>query len=251
MQQRKECLLVQSKEFPYLHVKGESYEAFRLECKLAEQTDALKVAFADLREDTFRNLSELGQFSDVRRHFKRLVDIADCHLDTFEELEDALCQNYCSWFNYDILKEIRKKFLFPGGKSDEALQTYEEKCSGYCRRRCFESPQSFHPKPVSTNLKSLVFKIDESFDKFTLEQVRKITTLVTNVINCPNYAVYVRSVKEGCVEVSCNILSHAAVNHLDHNQISQLRQNSIVSFKIEDEELMKVSAVYVYWLYAN
>lgn len=231
----------QSKEFFELIVPGSSYEASLLECKLAKDTRTMQFAFAELRENTFRKLCKSCRFKLVLQHVKRLVDIGEHNVKTYEELEDVLCQSYCSWFNYDILKEVRRKFLYSGGKSDKALQNYEETFFSYCKRRCFKSPCTFHPKPASTNLKSLVFKIDECFDEYTLKDVLKIRSTVIDVIQCPEYAVYVRSVQEGCVEVSCNILPQAAVSHLNQSQISQLRRNDIVSFKIENEELMEVS----------
>lgn len=232
-----------SKGFPYLNVEKESYEQFLLECTLSKQSKDMNFAFAKLREDTFRHLSQSKSciLDDVRRHFKRLVGIVDCCVTTYEELEDALCASYCSWFNFDILKEIRKTFLFPDGGIDEVLQCYEDKVLSYCSRRCFESPRRFHPSPSSTTMKSLVFKIDKNFDKYALNDVRNTTATVINVIKCPKYAVYVRSVQEGCVEVSCSMLPEVVVNHLDQNQICQLKESGIISLKIEGKELMKVS----------
>ena len=248
------------KNFPWLKVEGEgedSYESGQLKWLLNEQTKAVSIAFVNLQEDTFQNLSKMA-FKDVRRHIKRLVSTGNyndsilccsssttsCIRETkdYEELEDVLCQNFCSWFNYAIIKEIRKKYLFQDTNLDSALQIYEEKFSHYCRRRCFESPESFHPKPVSTNMKSLVFKIDKDFHECTLDQIPKIRNTVASVINCPEYAVYVKSVKEGCVEVYCYILPQVALSHLNQEQISQLKKSGIFSFKIEGRELMEVRA---------
>ena len=229
--------------FPFLEVHGESYEATQLDYFLKEQTENIKFGFADLREDTFQELKISVPFDNVQQHIKRLTESKPdgCvgKSSNFRELEDSLCQNYCSWFNYKIIKEIRKKYLFPNSQ-DKVLECYEEKLSIYCKRRCFESSQSFHPKPVSQNMKTLVFKVEKSFHEYTLEQVNKITHKVASVINCPEYAIYVRSLREGCVEVSCYILSQAALSHLNQDQISQLRYHDIVSLKIEGIELTEV-----------
>ena len=248
-----------SSSFPWLSVNGESYESFMLENSLIEQTERLTRAFMELRKDTFDSFQRKGiKFEDVRRHIKRLVGTGNyenivpvstspatsCISSTtdYDELEDVLFQKYCSWFNYAIVKEIREEFKFADeNKEDVALKDYEDKFLSYCKRRCFESPQKFHPEPICASLKPLVFKIEEKFGEYTLNQVRKMTTTVASVIKCPEYAIYVKSVEEGCVEVSCHILSFAAIDHLSQHQISQLQEHKIFSFKIDDWELMPVS----------
>ena len=211
--------------------------------------------------DTFQRLMQSKvHFSDVRQHIKRLVRFGMyvepvqtpnsklttpcCIKDTtnYEELEDILCQNYCSWFNYDVLKEIREKFLFDDANEDDALKCYEDEFFSYCKRRCFESPLKLHPEPDSPHMKSLVFKIDEHFESCTLEKVDHMTTTVARIVNIPHYAIYVKSVREGCIEVSCYVLpQYAEIHQLDEKQMSELRTHKITSFKIENREILSVS----------
>ena len=225
------------------------------EYSLSKETEDMKVAFVDLLEDTFQNLKKTVPFDDVRWHVKRLVKTGNYNDSIFcrssltmsvientkdyEQLEDVLTQNFCSWFNYDIILEIRKKYLFQDADDDSTLQNYEEKFTFYCKRRCYESSTHFFPKP-DADLKSLVFKIDKHFSECKLHQIHKIRYKVASIISCPEYAIYVKSVKEGCIRVSCYILPHFAVSHLNHEQIKQLKENDIVSFKIEGVELMEV-----------
>ena len=249
-----------TKEFPFLDVQGVSFEADMVKFSLIKQTQDIRKAFADFREDTFKQLSRKCAYSDVRRYVQRLVhpenheypylrdkahrgDKSVKNANDYEQLEDVLCDNYCSWFNYYILKELRSKFLTEDSEIDEGLQKYEEKFSSYCNHRCFESPQYFHPKPVNEEMKTLVFKVEQNFHEFTQNQVHHIKGIVASVINCPRYAVYVKSVQEGCVEVSCYILQQfAVINHLSQDQISTLKDVNIVSLKISDKELIPVSS---------
>ena len=159
---------------------------------------------------------------------------------TLEQLEDVLMQYY-SWFNFALLKDLRQNFLFPEG-TDDPLQKYETKFFQYCRRRCFESPLPLHRRPISVNLTSLVFKVDKIFGDYKLIDVQQITEIVADVINSPKHAIYVKSVKDGCVEVSCYILPQFQLRQLSDLQISQLKENDIFSFKMDDKELMPVSA---------
>ena len=248
------------KEFPFLDIQGASFEADMVKFSLQKQTQEIRKSFAEFREDTFKRLSSKCPYRDVQRYVQRLVypenqeypylrdkahrgENSVKNANDYEEFEDVLCDSYCSWFNYDILKELRSKFLIEDSEIDEGLRKYEEKFSSYCNHRCFESPQSFHPKPVNEEMKTLVFKVEQNFHEFTQNQVHHIKGIVASVINCPRYAVYVKSVQEGCVEVSCYILPQFATNKsLSQSQISTLKDIDIVSLKINDKELMPVSS---------
>ena len=229
-----------------------SYDKILLKHMLKEGTDKIMRAYVELVDDTFRRLIDIP-FKDVQLYVAQLLykNVQLCPLMTqpcciedatdYEKLEKAICQNYCSWFNYAMLKELRKKFLFADTSEDAALKCYEERYSSYCKRRCFESPQKLHPQPISPYYKSLVFKIDEMLGSYTLEKVREITATVASIIKCPEYAVYVKSVKEGCVvsEVFCYVLpQYAPIGHLKDDQISQLRSHKITSLRIEDQEFL-------------
>ena len=241
--------------FHSLCLPKSSYEELQLDLTLSKQSEVILEKFADVAVNTFEELSKIA-FEDAQRYTNHLVStgiydsavfshepITNCISETtsHKELEKELMENYYSWFNFAMIKNLRKKFLFRD-KDDKLMQSYEDEFSQYCRRRCFESPLSFHPRPVSTNLKSLVFKTDANYGKYTLLQARKITVTVASIINSPDHAIYVESVKEGCVEVSCYILPQFVLKHLNDLQISQLKENNIFSFKIEDKELMPVSA---------
>ena len=240
--------------YPYLSLPSNSYEALQLETKLSKQSEIISKEFADVAYDTFQRLSKIA-FDDVQRYTKHVVstgnykkEVSGLQADTsciaatssHKQLEDLLMQNYYSWFNFSVIKDLRKKFLFPV-ENDEVLQSYMGKLSLYCKRRCFESPLSFHPRPVSANLRSLIFKVDSMFGDYKLLDVQKIYTIVADVIKSPKHAIYVKSVNEGCVEVSCYILPQFEVDHLSEVQISQLKDHNIFSFKMEDKELMPVS----------
>ena len=248
-----------TKDFPSYCVCGQPYELCSMDAALKKRTHKIMQDYVELVADTFQRLKDIIAFKDVQLHVQRLVtytriyeNVQLCPLTTqpcciedatdYEKLEKVICQNYCSWFNYAMLKELRKKFLFADTSEDAALKCYEERYSSYCKRRCFESPLTLHPRPSSPHMKSLVFKIDEMFGSYTLEKVHEITATVASIIKCPKYAIYVKSVKEGCVEVFCYVLpQYAAIGHLKDDQISQLQHHKIISLKIEDQELLNVS----------
>ena len=245
------CQKSEKEKFQYLNLPPDSYEALiKLDLTLSSQSGAIKSEFGKVVVDTFKRL-RTKPFEEVQLETKVLVctknydteifchkPATNCIVGTTDhnQLEDALMQNYFSWFNFAIIKVLRNKFLFPDG-NDEVLQDYEEKFSYYCIRRCFESPKTFHPKPLE-NLTSLVFKVEEDFWKYALHQVKKVIATVAKVINAPSHALYVKSIEEGCVEVSCYILPQFQPSCLKEIQISQLKDHNISSFKVNGMELI-------------
>lgn len=194
------------REFPHLDIQGDSYEAQCLEQTLTDQTHEIGLEFAGLLRDTFDRLTQLSDqtFHHVQQHIKRLISpatyghmfimsdqkgdiITIATANDYMQLEDALLKSYCSWFNFGIITEIRKAFLFSDTDNDQAFSRYECKFSAYCKRRCFESPKTFHPIPQGR--KTLVFKIDKDFQNFTLKEVQHIKKMVVTIIDCPQYAV--------------------------------------------------------------
>ena len=247
------------REFPHLEIEGDSYEVCRLEQTLSKQTQDIGIEFTGLLMNTFDMLKSRNiQFRDVQQHVKRLISpaaygqqfqinsnicgITVAKATDYMQLEDALLDGYCSWFNFGIITEIRRRFLRPDPENDKPLVTYKEKFSSYCNRRCFESPKTFHPLPLSGS-KSLVFKVEKNFRKFTLNQVQHITETVAAIIDCPQYAVYVTSVQEGCVEVVGWMLSSMTVTSLTQNQINQLKRQCILSLNLESIQLIPVSHI--------
>ena len=159
------------------------------------------------------------------------------------ELHDVLIESWCSWFNHGIIAELRKNFLHTNS-DDCVLEEYRKNFNTFCERQCFLPPKLLHPVTESLDTKALAFKIEEDFYKTTLSHVLHVKGSVAKILGCPPHAINVCTVKEGCIEVHCCILLVVDVDHLSEGQVTQLRQLNIISFKIDEEELMpqKVSS---------
>ena len=238
-----------SKRYPYLEVRGEPYET-DIEIYLEEQSDKMRDSFANLMYDTIKQLQESVSvpFSDIRGYVKllaagkagydRIKNAEDLH-----ELQDALIETCCSWFNHGIIAKLRKAFLHKNS-DDQILKEYTADFEIYCKRRCFESPADLHPEIDSSSnmiMKALVFKVEQDFHTSTLTDILLVKRAVAKILGCPPHAINVCSVKEGCTEVHCQVLPIADISRISDQQLAQLSQQDIISFKVEGVELMRVS----------
>ena len=249
----KECKK-HTKKYPYLEVRGEPYET-DIEIYLEEDTEKMRYNFAVLMQNTRKQLQEgvAVPYSDVQGYVKLLV-AGKAEYDTiknakdFFELQDALIETCCSWFNHGIIVEIRKAFLHMN-PSDSVLDKYTNDFDAYCKRRCFESPVALHPESTESTestSQALVFKIEKDFYTSTLTDILQVKKAVAKILGCPPHSINVCSVKEGCIEVHCHVLPVAVINHLSNEQVTQLSKLNVISFKLEGEELLAVSpAVYI------
>ena len=236
-------------QYPYLEVRGEPYES-DIEIYLVEQTEIMRDSFVNLMQDTRFQLqaSTTTPYGEIQAYIKLLV-AGKAEYDKIKyarnllELQDALIETCCSWFNHGIIAKIRKNFLHKNER-DNILEKYTQHFDTYCKRRCFESPAMLHlEKKSSTESTSqtLVFKVERDFYATTLTDILQVKRALAKILHCEPHAINVCTVKEGCIEVHCHILPIGAISDISTQQIVELKQLDIISFKLEGEELMPVS----------
>ena len=104
---------------------------------------------------------------------------------SFFELEEVLLEHVCSWFNYEIIAEMRKEFLRL--KDDHVLEDYIKDFNAYCERCCFRSPETLHPDNESNP--SFIFKIEKDFYTSTLAEVVYIKRTIAKIVGCPPHSI--------------------------------------------------------------
>lgn len=239
-----------SKQYPYLDFRGEQYE-MDIQIYLEEQTDKMRYSFATLMQDTRKHLQELlvtTPYSDIQGYVKLLVagkagyERIKNAKDLFE-LQDALIETCCSWFNHAIIGKIRKAFLHKNSP-DQIMEEYLQEFEQYCKRRCFESPTVLHPETESSEepeIQALVFKVELDFHSSTLTDILQVKRAVAKILGCPPHAINVCMVKEGCIEVQCYVLPIAAIRYLSDKQVTELQRLNISSFIVDTKDLLQVS----------
>ena len=236
--------------YPYLKVRGEPYET-DIEIYLEEQTETMRDSFVNLMQDTRLQLqaSTTISYGEIQAYVKLLV-AGKAEYDAIKnaknlfELQDALIETCCSWFNNGIIAKIRKNFLHKN-TCDEILDGYTNDFNTYCKCRCFESPAMLHLERqpnhrAESKSQALVFKVERDFYTTTLTDVLQVKRSLAKIIRCEPHAINVCTVKEGCTEVHCQVLPAGAIRGITTQQFVELKRLGIVSFRVDGEELLPV-----------
>ena len=242
----KMCGSKRTSQYPYLEVRGEPYET-DVEIYLVEQTETMRDSFVNLMQDTRRQLQAIP-YGEVQAYTKLLVAGKTAEYDKIKnaknlfELQDALIETCCSWFNHDIIAKIRKNFLHKNAY-DNILEKYVQDFDTYCKRRCFECPTILHLETgESTASKSksqaLVFKVEKDFHTTTLTDILQVKRALARILRCEPHAINVCTVKEGCIEVHCQLLPAGKIRSISIQQVVDLKELGVTSFKLEGKELM-------------
>lgn len=236
-------------QYPYLEVRGEPYES-DIEIYLVEQTETMRDSFVNLMQDTRMQLQSSATISygEVQAYVKLLVaGKAEYgkikNAKNWLELQDGLIETCCSWFNHGIIAKIRKNFLHKNA-CDTILEKYTQDFDIYCKRRCFETPTVLHLERESITAESksqaLVFKVEKDFYTTTLTDILQVKRALAKILRCEPHTINVCTVNEGCIEVCCQILPVGAIRSISIQQVVELKQLGITSFKLEGKELMPV-----------
>ena len=236
--------------YPYLEVQGEPYES-DIEIYLVEQTETMRDSFVNLMQDTRMQLqvSATISYGEIQAYVKLLV-AGKAEYDKIKntknllELQDGLIETCCSWFNHGIIAKIRKNFLHKNA-CDTILEKYTQDFDIYCKRRCFEAPTALHLETESSTAESksqaLVFKVEKDFYTTTLTDILQVKRAVAKILRREPHTINVCAVKEGCIEVYCQILPAGAIRSISIQQVAELKQLGITLFKLDGKELMPVS----------
>ena len=157
---------------------------------------------------------------------------------TFEELRKYLHRNYCSWFNYELIAVVRKRFLFNAAEQDEEMNTYKKTLKQFLNRRCFLYLNDVGPSPHGDHTQ-VVCKVDIDFQKLHPKQIEELRLLVTEHLDMPKYSITLKRVREGCTELVFR--APACLEELDQlrpDQILELRENKFLEITIGGRPLL-------------
>ena len=227
--------------------KEMSYSLFK-EC-VEKETVKVHAHFSDFVTDTFKELSLCVNFDDLKKYTSKLLAIQPSLIDfrpsDFDELESYLFTNICSWFNYELILQLRRRFLNPNGKNDTVVEKYEALLQNYIKRRCFLYTEDFGP--LKTHIKCSVVTckiVSLEFQKLTDKQIKQKKLLFLQIMeSIPSFVATVKQVKEGCVELVLSIPAALMKDvTLTDEKIQQLKKNGFSDVTVDEKSLFKVSA---------
>ena len=141
-----------------------------------------------------------------------------------------ILKDYYSWFNFDLIEDIIEEF----GSNDVALKRelcdYKDRMKQYCDKRLLkdsDSPNAFGEH--RDNAKPCIFKIDEEWETMRFSELKTIKTIICDVLGLKGVALFLRTVSNGCVELTFDIPEHVAnvVFPLSKDQVGALKAHGI------------------------
>ena len=152
-------------------------------------------------------------------------------LDVYDVFE--MIRDYYSWVNYRLLENIIDTFLDTNKLIRNKLKKYEDQYKKYCKERVCKIKKNLFMRLFmrlfSSRGTDIVFKIDEKWDEIRMERIETIRDRINMVLNLKSYTLSLKTVRNGCVEVTFEIPEHVAdvVLPLTEDQVQILKQHSI------------------------
>ena len=144
-----------------------------------------------------------------------------CHNinDIFTEIK-----GYYSWFNYFLIQKIIKTFCRHDNDINQMIEDYKHKMKRYSKNRvCRVSQNGFNF--LRKDRLPIVFKIDKKWDTMRVSAINTITATIRQVLNLRESTICLRTVSNGCVELTYDLPEHVAdiVFPLPEAQMTTLR----------------------------
>ena len=241
--------------FPKLEIYGiPSDDIDYIEMELLHQSKILHRSFCELVMDTFSEM--LTKSVDIQKvivYLKLLLkpkwylpssssQVVDCldDLETFDDIGVHLTkQQYCSSFDYELIEDLRKKYLF--ASSDSFLDDYKTKFKVYVSQRCFiyqhdEGPWPKHQVKVKC-------KLDLEYNQLSHTVIKHLKYVFANILGSPNYHLCFKQAREGCTELIFGAPPYfGEIHQLSKYQKSQLKAHDFLKVIIMEQNLLEVDS---------
>ncbi len=205
------------------------------ESDLENKTEKMKHKFAVLVTSVSMALKREGvTTNDLTFHLRELRSVRSDHIEAnqvcyfgnafMQQIEEE-CENdvgkvlpaiqKCySWINVALIESIIDAFL----NNDEGIQalwaSYQSHYKEYCTERVCKIPMPlngsrFLPRLLQKST-TIAFKIDCEWDNIRLDRLNSIRASIQRLLDLQPYTLYLRSVKQGCVELVFEVPQHVA-----------------------------------------
>ena len=206
---------------PFLDAENlKDWEKDTLKGRLLEESEDMMFAFQKLVTITSRSLTQrqvtpddLMECLTALGGLEPSLKVKTTPFDNrWEEMEKAgsirqcinIIRDYLSFFNYRTIEHIIEGLGTDKDRSE--LKRYKEKLAEYCRRRVFECPPKVFGLPSKSDHFAVV-KLDGKLEQYTLEQIQRFQSKLSNIISIPQYALQLISVERGCMLLTFQIPS--------------------------------------------
>ena len=156
-------------------------------------------------------------------------------LQDFYELSYYLQERYCTWYNYDLIADLRTKFLYCREK-DLKLENYESEFKDIVDRRCFLYLDNGGETPKYQT--EVVCKVDIDCKELSQPLIEHLMSVFANAIGLGKYHLVFKKVIEGCTELVFRAPQYIMkLKMLSAYQLRSLREHDIIAVRIGDQYL--------------
>ena len=210
-----ECLtLCDANSYPELNLKEGANRRRINKAQLYMERSVLAEETRKLKEDKFVDFKmELHErLQDVPGVVSRLQILLNIESSDYDSLFRQAAKD-ADFINYEPLEKIVKHCARGNGAAEKLLKDYQDAFHVFAQRRVFSfSEGSLETRtPIQVGKVILQIKIEEDFRRFLLDRIQQFKTFVKKILNLDDQAqLFVRSVREGCVELTFDMLEKDA-----------------------------------------
>ena len=134
---------------------------------------------------------------------------------------------YYSWFNFGLIEVLVNTFCYNVAEVCTELSDYEAHFKRYCKNRLCQIPDPQNGFGEYRDFtKPYVFKIDKNWSDMKLSDMETILETIRNILNLNKAALCLRSVRNGCVELTFDLPKHVIVP-ISRVQFKELEKHGI------------------------
>ena len=201
-------------------------ELYDLQLRLYEETDQLKAKFAslifDLQEDLEEKL-QVDKLVDFLIHYNPAFEVQLRECTNFSEVFRKI-RHFVSFFDYDILEHLIRKFCLTGFVEKE-LQAYKVSFEAYSERLVRECPSNAFGDPDKSE-KVFVIISDKTIDNMTIKKLRKFKHNLNKILG--NKLAKILCIEGGSIKLVFRTFEDYDLK-LTEQQCLELRNEDVIS----------------------
>ena len=224
------------------------------ESLLAAATDRLKLTFTALLTKVRLSLQKFGVTPESLLSHLKSVEAIGLNFESvytfrsksfgrtiskphtsLEDLFPAIAP-YCSWFNHLLVENIIETFCDDDEGIQQKWKAFKEKFTKYCEARLCKCPQDQFGEDCCEDIStSVVMKIDAHWRTVKVKQLAIIRDTVSELLSIKPYNLYLRAVKNGCVELLFHVPTFVAVKFIPPSaeQVLALQKACVIKLQCD------------------
>lgn len=157
-------------------------------------------------------------------------------VECLERIFNTVVDQACSWFDYEIIKDMIDYF---GDHSDKSrLEKYEEEFKKYARERLPKGKKHIEvSNGARKGCKQLVIKIDKEWEDINFSDLEKLCGSFASILGIRRRDLYLADIREGCIMLTLMIPEEIAAvvfptkRCLTPSQIQSFKDRGVISLK--------------------